>query len=216
MVTAVPGMTCLGIALATPGLNVESDPELRTRCRSRWATLSAHWPGAAYEFWALTEADGTTARAQVTRAYADIDNPGGPGTVYLYVAGPAGAVSEEVRAAVDTDIQARRGVSWILTTYSAAEVEIDPVGTAWVSGVDTNTARSQAKDLLNEMLAAIPIGGRNVGGSRGVFRDEIEATIRQVPGVVRVALTSGDHAMTPTQVAVPAGLAWQQINFFAA
>jgi phage-related baseplate assembly protein len=217
MITAVPGMTCLGITLTIPGLNAESDTELRTRCRLRWATLAAQAVGGTYQFWALTEDDGTTARAQVTRAYVDIDNPEGPGTVHVYLAGPAGAVDPAVVTEVDDDLQERKGPSTDLLTSSASALTIAPTGTAWVSGTTTTAAIAEAEALFAEMLLAIPIGGHNIGGSRGVFRDEIEATIRQATGVVRVSLTSGDHTMTATQVAVPAAtLPLGGISFLAA
>lgn len=226
LITAMPGVTVTARTLSTPGLDAETDVALRNRCRLRWATLARQPVGATYEFWALTEADGVTARAQVTRAYVDIDNPEGPGTVHVYLAGPSGAVSSAVVAEVDADLQYVRGATTTLTVSSAAALEIIPTGTAWVYGATTPDAIADAEAAFAAMLVDLPIGGRLIGGTRALFRDEVESAIRSghgkdypVTGVVRVSLTSGDHAMTKTQVAVPAALPaapLDGVNFTAA
>lgn len=210
LVTPLPGVTCSNISVVTEGLDGELDGELRQRCRLRWATLAAQVPGATYEFWALTEPDGETARAGVTRVYADIDNPGGANTVNVWLAGPTGGVDAGVVTDVDTDLQLRRGVSTILTVASAPEGTVAPTGTVWVSGVLTTAAETQGEAALDALIAATPIGGTDIGGTRAVFRDALEGAIRTATGVVRVSLTSGDHALEPNEVAVGdwTGITW--------
>ncbi len=211
-VTALPGVTCSNIATVSEGLDEEKDHELRRRCRLRWATLAAGSPGGMYEFWALTESDGETARAGVTRAYADTTNPGGAGTLHLYVAGPTGGVDANIVGAVDSDVQPRKGVGAILTTASAPETTAAPAGTVWFTGVQAEV-EAEAKALLDEYLASLPIGGSVVGSERGVFAEDLEAAIRGATGVVRARITSGDHTMTATQVAIGN---WDGILFEAA
>lgn len=203
MVTSLPGVTCDNVAVVTEGLNEESDPELKARCRGRWPTLSApeHMPGGGYEFLAKTDPLTGEARPGVTRAYCDIDNPDGPGTVRVYLAGPEGPVDGSVVTAVDADLQPRRGASCTLTTLSAVEREITPEGTVWVYGRLASAAAPEGRAALDALLAAALIGGNVWGTSRGIFRDELEQALRAVPGVVRVSLTTGDHTLLPYEVA---------------
>lgn len=217
MVTALPGVTCDNIAVVTEGLNEESDPELKNRCRNRWPTLSGpeHLPGGAYEFLATTDPLTGEARPGVTRAYCDIDNPDGPGTIRVYLAGPEGPVSGAVVTSVDAELQPRRGVSCTLATLSAVEEEITPEGTVWVYGVTVGVAEAAGRAALDALLAAAPIGGYVWGSSRGIFRDELERALRAVPGVVRVALTTGDHTLLPYEVAT-ADPSYPGISFEAA
>jgi hypothetical protein len=203
MVTSLPGVLCDNIAVITEGLNEESDAELKVRCRGRWPTLSApeHMPGGGYEFLAKTDPETGEARPGVTRAYCDIDNPDGPGTVRVYLAGPEGPVDGSAVTAVDADLQTLRGVSCTLTTLSAVEHEITPEGTVWVYGRLASAAAPEGRAALDALLAAAPIGGTEWGGTRGIFRDELEQALRAVPGVVRVSLTTGDHTLLPYEVA---------------
>jgi len=203
MVTSLPGVLCDNIAVITEGLNEESDAELKVRCRGRWPTLSApeHMPGGGYEFLAKTDPETGEARPGVTRAYCDIDNPDGPGTIRVYLAGPEGPVTGAVVSSVDAELQPRRGASCTLTTLSAVEEEITPTGTVWVYGVTVGVAESAGRAALDALLAAAPIGGYVWGSSRGIFRDALEQSLRAVPGVVRVSLTSGDHTLLPYEVA---------------
>jgi len=217
MVTALPGVMCDNIAVVTEGLNEESDPELKNRCRNRWPTLSGpeHLPGGAYEFLATTDPFTGEARPGVTRAYCDIDNPDGAGTIRVYLAGPEGPVSGSVVTAVDAELQPRRGVSCALTTLSAVARVIVPTGTVWVYGVTVGAAEAAGRTAIDAILAAAPIGGTEWGGTRGIFRDELEQALRAVPGVVRVSLTTGDHTLLPYEVAT-ADPSYPGIHFTAA
>jgi hypothetical protein len=208
---------CDNIAVVTEGLNEESDPELKNRCRNRWPTLSGpeHLPGGAYEFLATTDPLTGEARPGVTRAYCDIDNPDGQGTIRVYLAGPEGPVSGAVVTSVDAELQPRRGVSCTLATLSAVEEEITPEGTVWVYGVAVGVAEAAGRAALDALLAEMPIGGTVWGSSRGIFRDELERVLRAVPGVVRVALTTGDHTLLPYEVAT-ADPSYPGISFEAA
>lgn len=212
MVTSLPGVTPHLTALVTAGLDEETDEELRTRCRSRWATLAPEhcMPGAGWEFWALTMPDGVTARDGVTRAYCDIDNPDGPGTLTVYLAGPAGAVTEDVRTAVDADLQALEVPGAVVTVASAVEHPVSLTGEVWiVPGVEDTPAAVRA--ALNALLAKMPIGGRTIGNVSGIFRDELEQALRAVPGVARATITSAPIALAPHEIAVAADSAWPGI-----
>ncbi len=214
MVTSLPGVTPHLTAIVTAGLDEETDEELRARCRRRWATLAPVpcMPGAGWEFWATTELDGETARDGVTRAFCDIDNPDGPGTITVYLAGPAGAVTESVRAAVDADLQtiAAKVPGVIVTVASAVERSVSLTGEVWtVPGVEG--VPDAVRAALNALLARMPIGGRSIGNVSGIFPDEIGATLRAVPGVARATIASAAITLEPFEIAVAADPAWPGI-----
>lgn len=213
LVTPRPGLTVTNIGLATAGLAAERDSELRARCRARWATMAAHAPSATYAFWALTDDNGSDARPGVTRCYVDDSNPEGAGTVNVYLADEAGPADPVVVATVDVALQGKRGISTVLQTLGAVPATVNPVGTVWVRGTTPTDAREAGVVALNTLLAETPIGGHAIGGERGLFNDQLAASIRGVPGVVRVSLSSAEHLLSIGEVPVAPAGEWPGLAF---
>ena len=214
LVTPRPGLTATNTGLTTAGLAEERDTELRARCRARWGTLAAHSPSSTYAFWALTDDNGIDARAGVTRCYVDDSNPEGAGTVNVYLADEAGPADPVVVVPeVDTALQSKRGISTVLRTLGAVPKTINPVGTAWVRGTTATEAQAAGSLALNTLLAETPIGGHAIGGERGLFNDQIAAALREVPGVVRVSLSSAEHLLSIGEVPVAPAGDWPGLSF---
>ena len=90
-VTVTNASNWLTLSGTQQGTDIETDTRLRLRNTSRWATLGAGSPEASYVYWALT-ADQTVKRVAVFTNLTIFD----PGTVYVILAGNAGAVSAGV------------------------------------------------------------------------------------------------------------------------
>jgi hypothetical protein len=127
LATALPGVTLavlecvdadlnpLGTYMTTAGAEAESLPQLKERCRTRWASLAFGGPAVSYVQWARDAA------AAVKRVWIRDDNPDGPGTARVYVAGDGGAVGGADVTAVNAVIQARKPPTAIITVDNVSE-----------------------------------------------------------------------------------------------
>ena len=189
-VTATPGVTISnpdtgsGDWISTYGADEESDEALRARCRLKWAVISYEYPAAAYEYWAQS------ASSSVTRVLVDDQNPDGPGTLRVYLAGDSGGISDSgIITAVDDVLQLRRAVSAQVTTLGATNKIVVPTGTVRYRGVDLATATANVEAALAEMFSSLPIGGESVGATSGVFRDSIVQAVRSADGIIKFDLS---------------------------
>jgi phage-related baseplate assembly protein len=177
-----------GVSLGLPtlflqGTSEESDDRLRTRNESRWGTLGYASPTDAYRLWALQ------AVPAVTRVRVDDNNPGGPGTVYVYIAGISELVGTE---AVDvknyiegTDGIGRRPIGSNVSVFNATHQNVTLSGTVYY---DPTYASVQVyvEQAIRDYFDAVGIGGSNgVVPLAGIYR-----AIMSVPGVVNMALTA--------------------------
>jgi len=200
-----------GVAIANPdigggtwrtieGVDEESDPFLRDRCRLRWATLAIQTPADAYKFWALTVS------SSVTRVYVDDQNPDGPGTARVYLAGPSGPVAAGIVTNVNTYIQPKRPISSVITTLSATSLAVPITGTVYASAASGLT-NAVIQDAVSAFFRTLDIGGDRIPAldPARLFKDQIEKAIQALPGVKVVDLTgpASDLTMTNSQVAVP-------------
>ncbi|MFO0610227.1 MAG: baseplate J/gp47 family protein [Polyangiales bacterium] len=194
---AVAGLSISAGALSTRARNEETDGELRTRCRARWATLAA---GATRDFYLYhllnaTLADGVT-NAGVTRV--GWIAPAGDGTFEVVVAGADGPLSPtplgDVRAYVA--VQARKAYTDTPTITNATAVQVTPSATIYVrAAYNTNANRTKAVDALAALAASLEIGQTLDLGA--VYR-----AIYAAEGVTDVDLASpsGDTATTNREV----------------
>jgi phage-related baseplate assembly protein len=182
--------------VTTLGVDEESDADLRTRCRDRWSTLTANPPSEAYRTFAIG------ASSLITRAYVDASNPGGAGTIYVYLAGPSGAVTGTETTAADTVLQERKALNSVVTVYSATNRSCALTGTIYVEdGYDTGDVEAAVEEALDAYFQTIPIGGNDMNGTSKVWSALVAKAIQAVDGVALAQLTSGDFTMTATQVA---------------
>lgn len=197
--------------IAINGADEESDASLRERNRTKWATRSASTlPAMGYAYYALE------ASASVRRAFVDDDNPRGPGTIDIYLAGDHGPVASTVASAVEDYLYGRTpdgivrvGMGAKVAVKSAERLQLPIRGTAYVASAYNTTATQRAVvDAVKGYFRDLPIGGSRVGTSdagRVVF-GELYRAVLSVAGVRNVAFTSPaeDLVLKPHQVVVPA------------
>lgn len=166
VVEGPPNVTCnnpdpgSGLWITIEGSNQETDASLRERNATKWATLSVNGPAEAYVNWARN------ASPAVTRVWVDDQNPRGPGTVDVYIAGADGPVSGAVVTAVedyingDTDQVGRKGIGTDLFVASATQHPIDITAQVYFNPtylVAEITAAVEA--AIAEYIENVPIGG---------------------------------------------------------
>ena len=132
----------------------------------------------------------------------------GDGTVAIYVAGSAGAVSAGALSDVQDYIDARRPQCVVPTVTNASQVTIALTGVVKVKAAQKTTAQAASAVALSALFAAIPIGGI-------VYRAPIEKAILDANiGVVNVALNNvAEQTLGPSEVPVVdvSGLTWTSL-----
>lgn len=206
LVTTLLGVTCSN-ATAAVGIDEQDEATTRQQCRDKLGALSPNGPRDAYAYVARnSELTGTTG---VTRVRVVGDSTTGEVTVYL--AGPAGAVSNPDRALVEDAI-----VEWATplcvtpTVLAASNVTVPVTYTLWCYDTVNLTAaevEAAVEDALEELFATRPIGGDIIppAATGSLYHSLVESTIRGVfPQIFRVTLAApaGDTALTNAQVAV--------------
>lgn len=200
-VTVSNPVTSSGDWITTDGTDEQSDDSLIAQCVAKWATRSYQAPSGVYEYWATKTSDA------VTRVYVDAENPDGPGTLRVYLAGPTGAiVSSSIIAAVDAVLQQRRSTCASVTTLGATEQVVAIVGTVYYRGATLAAVQAGVEAAIAALFASIEIGGVKLGDEQGyLFFDSVIDAIRDVAGVVKYAPTApaSDVALPAAAVAVP-------------
>lgn len=183
--------------IVRPGAAAESDDRLRTRNRTKWATLSYAEPADAYIAWALA------ASPFITRAFVDDLNPRGPGTLDIYCAGPSGPVPGPVLVTVIDYIEgnidgiSRRPLGSDVQAFSASSASVTITGTLYVSASYSLTAtRDYVYAAITALLQTLPVGGT-------VLLAELYSTIMSIAGVNNVHLTSPTTDTTVAVTSVP-------------
>ena len=174
-----------GTWLTTQGTDGEPDAALRTRCRARWATVGLQKTRDAYVFLATTVPGLTT---PPTRVYVDDTNPRGPGSVDVWIAGPAGPLALEAEAVVRAYVVARRSVTADVQVRNATVLPIDVTADVYFRSQYTR-ALAQATDELTQLIHATELGGfvsvaemyRALCAPDGVFDARITVPAANVP-----------------------------------
>ena len=181
LTTPLPGVTAAlpdlgtGTWLTTQGTDDESDPALRTRCRTRWATIGLQKPRDAYVYLATNTPGVAT---PPSRVYVDDANPRGPGTLNVWIAGPAGPVSTADEALVRAYVVARKSPCADVQVANAVPVAVAITADVYYDG-GYATALTQAADALTSLINAVPLGGT-------LSWAEAVGAITNVPGVYDV------------------------------
>lgn len=191
LVTPFAGLTAeyAGTAV-TIAADEESDASLRERCRTKWGTLRV-----------TKIRDGLTnlARAAapaVVSVGIDDQNPRGPGTVDVYLAGENATAGSgdvaTVQAAIDQAFfgQTSGNDGPLIICYPAPTHLVDLVAAVYYSG-DSNTILAAAQSAFAALVASTPIGGFDFspGPSNVILLAQILAALQAVPGVVSAQVT---------------------------
>lgn len=194
---ATAGLSFSYGSLTTRARDEETDAELRTRCRARWATLAAGATRGWYLYHLLssTLSDGVTS-AGVTRV--GWIAPTGDGTFEVIVAGADGPLSgTQLTAATNyVTAEARKAYTDTPTVTNATAVTVTPAGTIYVEAAHNNASnRQRAVDALAALGAGLSIG-------QTLDLAAIHHAIYAASGVRDIDLStpSGDTTATARQV----------------
>ncbi len=192
LVTTIPGVTLATLSapgeswITQQGLDVESDEQLRIRCRTRWATLGGGASIDAYVSWAMT------ASAEVAKVAVFAHTPD-PGQVSIYLAGAGGTVSGTAVAEVEAYLTPGRiPVCVEVIVASATPVTLTIAGTASAVSARYAAAKAAIQKALTLLIADLPLGGT-------LYSAQVVKTVMAAdPGMVDCTLTGGD---TDTELA---------------
>ncbi len=192
-----PAIGVTGTWITGSAIDQETDPNLRVRNTTRWATLTGTAPEDFYNN-VVRNSD-----AAITRSTVDGTNAQGEGTVDIYIAGD-GAVSATEQAIAQTAVDERRPVSAIATVLLPTNV-----GTAFVAEVfitaSLNSTDEQAsiEEAVTDFVNDQPIGGINFGGGGIVPFSILSQTVTDFVSVVNVIWSSptADISLAPNELA---------------
>lgn len=195
-----------GTSITRVGADAELDAALQLRNSSKWSTLDPVTAIAdRYEY---------TARTVVAncRVAVDDSNPGGPGTIYVYIAADDGVATSGEQTLVDNAIDAA-AFGGTHTVYIATADALAITATIYYDPDYTSSDVEDAVDAAVETyINAAPIGGYDYspGPSAVIDRDGLLAAIRAVDGVEKVSMTvpSADFSVTAYHVATAGTHSW--------
>ncbi len=190
LVTSLPGVTVNNPGLPTTwvteaGVNEETDPKLKERCRTRWPTLTYASPADAYRHFARAASPG------IARVLVDADNPRGPGTVDVYIAGDGGPSGVDDVNAAQAYIDQRRPVGASALVVAATLQSVTVTATVYHDATNASVI-SQVEAALRAAIRAAPIGGYDLspGPAHVLPFSHLVSAARGVPGVVDVVFVS--------------------------
>lgn len=193
--------------LAVWGADEESDPELRTVCRAKLASISVRGPRGAYEYAALraTRPDGS---------YVDINRVAisrgsSKGKVTMYCASPSGApLSTDIDYVSENVEKVARPDSVTKEVLAASNVALARSLTIWAirtDGVSADDLKSLAEKKLEIAMRAYKIGGiAKPPSTQGyLYADYIAGVVKSAhDSIFDVDGTGDDLPLNPGQVAV--------------
>lgn len=178
-VTTFLGVTCLNAAAAI-GLDQESDPALRQRCRDKLGSLSPNGPADAYAYVAKTPNLSGTVNVTRARVYPTSST----GDVLMYVGGPSGAVGAPDVALVEAAVVKLAAPLTITpTVQSANNVPVSITYTLYLYSSVNQTSvavKAAVASALADLFLARPIGGDTIPpATQGyLYQSLITAAIR--------------------------------------
>lgn len=196
--------TMLGVTVTNAnsvvGLDAESDPNLRARCREKLGALSPNGPWDAYSYAAknAVRSDGTAIGVTRVRVIKD-----GYGNVDVYCATSSGGVTGTADddttdlGAIDAAIQLGAApIAVTATAHTAVAVVQGVTYEVWMYNT-SGLSSAQIQALISAKLAAyaaiVPVGGNVIDNDPGkVFVDTLESEIRFVRPleIFKVVVTS--------------------------
>lgn len=195
-----PAYGTTGTWITERGENAETDPALRERNSSKWSTLSV--------LTAIDDRYEYIARSTVNncRVRLDSDNPDGPGTARLYLAGETGVAD----AGQVTDVQDAVTAACLgpgVTVVAATSLSVPVTATVYYAPSAAPTdVEAAVEAALRAYINAAPIGGYSYGAGEEhiIDREGLLSAMSDVTNVRRVILAApaSDAAVLPTEVAI--------------
>ena len=201
--TPLAGVTCTnpdlgaGVSTTTTGVDAETDAALKARNPTKWATLSIETPEAGYRYIAQTAVANC-------RVKINDNNPGGAGTVYVYIAADDGVASgpdvSAVQAALEARIMGARSMgSSLITTYAAAATTVNFQFVVYYdSSYNAADVEADVQAALTAYVNGAPVGGYDYspGPSSVLLYNDIVSAIEGVDGVQTVVMTTPSANVT--------------------
>ncbi len=147
------GVTVSGWTTTRAGRDAESNGFYLQRCTSKWGALGYGGNIDAYNYWI------PTSTPAITRWMVRADNPGGPGTIWVYLADSAGPASGGEIASVDAYLQPRKALGSSTLRCFAAAAHTVTITAALDQDGSNPTALAQAASALSDLRSAFPMGG---------------------------------------------------------
>lgn len=196
--------------LTEVGSDKETDAQYAARAPLQWAVLAEQSPRDAYVAWALK------ADPALRKVFVDDQNPGGPGTVFIWLANDLSTALPGQVTNVSTYIEQRRAISSIISYFSAPEVAV-PIEVTVYSKSAFGLTAPQVEAAIDAFFAALDIGGETIQaiGSNRVFRDRIEFAIRDASEgvqVVNLVQPATDVVLSTNELAVPSYVSVQVVQ----
>ena len=194
LVTTYLGVTCTN-AVALVGLDEETDPALRQRCRDSIALLALGGIKRAYEFIAKSAKRDDGTAIGITRVR--VATPPGDGTVDVFIAGASGAVSgpdvADVQDAFDLTVTP---YGFDATAVSAVNLAVAAPCTIWIPsalGLSDTEAKQAVFDALETYVETLPIGGVLIppaGFGKVYWRALLAVVAESIDGSLKVQLST--------------------------
>lgn len=205
LVTPLAGVTAIfDGALTVAGADQESDPNLKERSSSKWATLRAEKIKAGILNLVRSAAP------SVHGVSIDDENPRGPGTLDVYLAAENATAGVSDVAAVQTALD---GALFGTGTdeeaglaIAAPTVELDLEATVFVRGLTPEAAQTALIAAHQAFLKTVPVGGFDLrpGPQNVILPGQITDALGDVSGVVSAAVTATAVSVGLEEIIIPA------------
>lgn len=148
-----PGPGAGATWITSAGADQETIESLVARCEAKWASLAMGFPSVFYSYWARKAAP------TITRVRVLDDNPGGPGTIWIYLANAAGPATGGEVSAVQAELDTRIPKAILHTAKAAVGVVVDVTATITVPATLYATALAYVTANLPAFFAGHDIAG---------------------------------------------------------
>lgn len=204
LVTPLAGVTAIFDGTFTiAGADAESDPNLRERARTKWATLRAEKIAAGVLNLVRSAAP------SVHGVSIDDENPRGPGTldVYLAAENATAGVSDvaAVQAALDGALFGTGTDEEAGLAIAAPTLDLDLEATVYVRGLTPEAAQTALLAAHQAFLLTVPVGGFDLrpGPQNVILPGQITDALSGVAGVVSASVTATAVSVKLEEIAVP-------------
>jgi uncharacterized phage protein gp47/JayE len=183
--------------LVQAGVDAETDPAYRERAITKWATLRVERIDDAVKNIARSAAP------QVVSVSIDSENPRGPGTVNLYLAGqnaPSGSGDVDlVQDALDARFFGNGTEDQLVQAFAASAAPLNLDTVVYVKGKTEAAALTELSTAWTDFVEGIPVGGFDLspGPTHIVLREQMAAALKIASWVDSVQINGDDLAVAP-------------------